>query len=153
MGAYLGDFDANQIEPDAEFTPLPAGDYVAVVASSDMQHTQNGNGEMIVLELEIVEGEHKGRKLWDRMLLKHDSAQAVEIAKKKLSGLCRAVGVLKPQDTSELHNIPCLVKVQLKPRKDTGELSNEVKSYKPSGGAASQQTPPAQSGDVPPWQR
>ena len=66
--------------------------------------------------------------------------------------MCRAVGVLAPNDSTELHNLPLVIHVRCKKRADTGEISNEIKGYSkkdtpPPAGA----TPAANS--TPPWKR
>jgi hypothetical protein len=50
----------------------------------------------------------------------------VQIARAELSAICRAVGVMAPKDSVELHNLPVTVHVRCKKRQDTGEIGNEV---------------------------
>ena len=73
-------------------------------------------------------------------------------ARSELSALCRAVGVLQPRDSVELHNIPLLLTVKLKKREDTGELTNEVKGYEPKASAGQAPQAPVAS-NTPPWKR
>jgi Protein of unknown function (DUF669)/Primase C terminal 2 (PriCT-2) len=103
--ANLGDFDASRIEP-SQFEALPPGRYRVQVTQSEIRPTKDGNGSYLWLELDILEGPFAGRKLWDRLNLNNQSAQAVEIAQRQLSALCYAVGKLKVADSSELHLIP-----------------------------------------------
>jgi hypothetical protein len=42
-----------------------------------------------------------------------------------------AVGVLAPNDSVELHNLPLVIHVKCKKRPDTGEIGNEVNGYSP----------------------
>lgn len=163
--ANLQGFDANQVEPSQDFTPLPAGEYVAVITDSEMKPTKTGNGHYLQLTFQIVEGEHANRLIWVRLNLDNPNATAVDIARRELSSICRSVGVLVPTDSSDLHNLPCVLAVKLKRRKDTGELQNEVKGYSaceaktahtaasdtPSGIANSGQDAPAAGS--PPWKR
>lgn len=146
-------FDANQHEPvSTDFEPIPNGTYLACVVDSAMKPTKAGNGEYLQLEFEILDGPFKGRHLWDRLTLRHPSQVAVQIAQGKLSALCRAVGVLTPGDSIELHNLPLVVKVKCKKRDDTGELSNEITAYEAREAARPQSaTNPTPS--TPPWRR
>ena len=80
-------------------------------------------------EFEIIEGEYAGRKVWARLNLENPNETAVAIARGDLSAICRAVGVLTPNDSDELHDIPLVIKVVAKKRQDTGELTNEIKGY------------------------
>ena len=144
-------FNANEVEPATDFEPIPAGKYIACIVASEMRPTKNGNGSYLELTFEVLEGEYKGRKLWARLNLDNPSQMAVKIARAALSSLCRAVGVMQPRDSIELHNLPLTISVKLKKREDNGELSNVISGYsrKEDGKGQPQQ---AQS-DTPPWRR
>jgi hypothetical protein len=154
--ANLNGFDANQVEPTGDFDPVPAGKYLAVITESEMKPTKSGSGNYLQLTFEIIDGPHKARLLWARLNLDNPNATAVAIARAELSAICRAVGVLAPKDSVELHNLPLVIHVKCKKRDDTGELTNEVKGYSPR--TASAETPaakpaaPAANG-TPPWKR
>lgn len=145
-------FDANTVEPQDVFEPIPAGRYVAVITASEMKQTKSGTGSYLELEFEIIEGSSKGRKLWSRLNLDNPSEIAVRIAQAELSAICRSTKVMQPQDSCELHNIPLIVKVACKRREDNDELTNEIKGYLPRESAKPESTPQAAS-SVPPWQR
>lgn len=136
--ASLDGFNAAEVEPNAGFDVLPPGDYEAVIVASEMKQTSNGNGQYLKLELQIVGGEYQNRKLWDNLNL-HSSGPnkdtTEKIAKGTLSSICRAVNVLTPKDSSELHMKVMRVTVGVKKREDTGEMQNVVKAYKPRNGA------------------
>ena len=135
-------FNANEVEPSTGYDPIPAGKYQAVITESEMKPTKTGNGQYLQLEFEIIEGEYKNR-----------------IARADLSAICRAVNVLQPRDSVELHNLPLTITVRCKKNQDD-EIVNEIKGYGPrtslSGVAAAKPaTPPPQSGanSAPPWAR
>ena len=46
---------------------------------------KNGDGSYLELELTILEGPYKDRKVWDRLCLNHPSQQTVKIARGYLS--------------------------------------------------------------------
>ena len=96
-------FNANEVEPSVGFDAIPAGKYQAVIVDSDMKPNKAGTGEYLQLEFEIIDGEYKGRKVWERLNLANPNAQAVAIARGRLSAICRAVGVMTPRD-SILHH-------------------------------------------------
>ena len=128
-------FNANEVAAQPSRDPLPAGEYKVVAEASQEKPTKAGDGSYIEVTLVVVEGEHEGRKLWDRMNLNNKSVQAVEIAQGQMKQLCDAAGRPVIQDTAELHDIPVIAKVSLKPDKQSGEMRNEVKGYKSVGGA------------------
>ncbi len=151
--ANLGNFNANDVEPNTSFDPLPAGKYIAAVTASGMKPTKSGNGSYLEMELTVLEGEYKDRKVWARLNLNNPNATAVKIARGELSALCRAVGVMQPADSVELHNLPILITVKVKKREDTGELTNEVKGYAKKEAAAGQPQQAPVTDDTPPWKR
>ncbi|MEK7269858.1 MAG: DUF669 domain-containing protein [Planctomycetota bacterium] len=149
--ANLNGFDANQVQPATDFEPLPPGKYVAVLMESDLKATKSKNGRYLELSFQILEGEYQGRKLWSRLNLENPSQEAVRIARSELSSLCRAVGVLSPKDSVELHDIPLVLTVRQKVGTD-GEVRNEVKGYSKREAAAAAANPQAQKA-TPPWRR
>lgn len=147
--ADLNDFNANDVDPSFAFEPIPAGEYVAAITASDMKATKAGTGSYLELVFQVLEDEYKGRLLWLRLNLDNPNAQAVQIARAKLSALCRATGVMTPQDSNELHDLPHMITVKCKRRDDTGEIANEI-----CGFAKLDTTPvTAPAGDTPPWKR
>jgi hypothetical protein len=141
--ANLNGFDANTVEPmSGDFEPLPAGQYVAMIVASEERTSKAGHG-YLSLELEVIEGACKGRKLWVNLNLNHPSPDTVKFARAELAAICKAVGVLKPADSVQLHNLPMVVTVKCVNRKDTGELTNRIRGYSPKSAAAGQ--PPQQS--------
>lgn len=137
--ANLNGFDANEVDPNVPFETLPAGDYVVHMVASETKPTKNGKGSYLECVLEVIEGEKKGAKLWDRLNLVNPNPDAVKIAKGTLSAICRAVNVMKPKDSCELHNLPMVASVKVKKREDNGEPTNEIKGYKKKVSAVAQQ--------------
>ena len=58
---------------------------------------------------------------------------------------------MTPRDSVELHNIPLQITVRCKKRKDTDEITNEVKGYAPKSAAAG--VPQQAADNTPPWRR
>ena len=150
--ASLNGFDATQHDPNVGFEPLPSGKYVAQIVESDIKATKAGTGSYLELVFEVVAGQYKGRKVWARLNIDNPSAQAVAIGRGELSAICHAVGVLKPQDSCDLHNLPLCIKVTCKKREDNGEITNEVKGYEKKEAAFGIGTPQAPQPQAPPQQ-
>lgn len=146
----LNGFNAHNIEPNADFDPIPAGKYLAVITDSGMKPTKNGNGRYLELTFQVIDGPYKGRLLWSRLNLENPSDQAVQIARGELSAICRAVGVMQPKDSVEIHNLPLVVNVKCKNREDTGDIVNEIKGYAKKEMAVAA---PATQSTTPPWAR
>ena len=150
--ADLSGFDANQVEPNSSFDPVPAGKYLAVITASEMKPNKAGTGHFLELTFQIQEGEHKNRLLWARLNLDNPNATAMQIAQADLSAICRAVGVMAPNDSVELHNLPLVIHVRCKKRTDTGEITNELKGFSKKESPASAGDAPA-ADKTPPWKR
>ena len=127
-------FNANDYEPTQEYTPLPNGQYVAVISESEVKPTKKGDGKLLELTLVIVEGEYANRKVWTRLNLVNRNPDAQRIANAHLSAICRAAGVMKTNDSSDLHNIPIRVTVVCKPRSDGNGLTNDITHFGPVNG-------------------
>jgi hypothetical protein len=149
--ANLSGFDANQIEPTSDFEAIPAGKYAAMITESELKPTKSGAGDYLQLTFEILEGPYKGRIIWSRLNLNNPNATTVQIAQRELSSICRAVGVMTPGDSVELHNLPLEITVKCKKRDDNGEVTNEIRGYSRKESAKSKShQPPA---NTPPWRR
>jgi hypothetical protein len=150
--ADLHGFNANEIEPIQDLEPIPTGKYPAVIIESERKANKAGTGYYLLIVFQILEGLYKGRRLWSRLNLEHTNPLTVQIARAELSAICRAVGVLAPSDSTELHNLPLVVHVRSQKRQDTGELTNEVTGYSKRTSSAAPSTPAPGTG-APPWKR
>ena len=148
MATLDQEFDATAIpEDDRNFDPIPAGNYLMQVIDSEVKPTKSGTGDQLVLTLEVIDGRHSGRRVWDRLNIRNQNPDAQRIAQRALADLMLAIGVRHLVDTEELHFKPFTGKVTIKPDK-TGEFGpqNAVR-YKPSGGSPAQ--PPTSSAAAP----
>lgn len=137
------DFNTADVpEDDRSFSPLPAGEYLMQVIESELKDTKSGNGQQLVLTLEVIDGPNSGRKVWDRLNIRHVNADAQRIAQRALADLCLAVGLQGVRDSEELHFKPFTAKVTIREDK-TGQYGpqNNVR-YKVGGGR------PASGGQV-----
>jgi hypothetical protein len=123
-------FDATSVDPTTTYQILPAGQYVAQIVSSEMRPTKDGQGQYLWLEIDVIEGEHAGRRLFDRLNLVNANAQTVEIAQRTLSAICHATGRMQVQDSEELHLIPMIADVTVQPPKNGYGESNKIR-YRP----------------------
>jgi hypothetical protein len=148
--ADMKGFNANEVEP-ADFDALPAGKYLAMITDSEMKQTSAGTGRYLQLTFQVLEGPCRNRRVWARLNLENQNAQAVQIARGELSAICRAVGVMTPKDSCELHNLPLIISVKCSKRKDTGEMENRIASYARKDAVAQPQQ--AAANGAPPWKR
>ena len=137
----LGDFDATRVAPAAPFEPLPPGKYRVQIVQSEMRATKDGSGAYLWLELDVIEGEHWGRKLFDRLNLSNSNPLTVEIAQRQLSSICHAIGKLQVSDSPELHLIPMWVQVRVRPPKGEYDASNVIRYVKRDDDVIAAQSP------------
>jgi hypothetical protein len=140
--ANLAGFDASQVPEQQEFSALPAGQYVVIATASEEKVTKAGTGKYLQITFEVMDGPQKGRKLWDRLNLWNQNQTAKDIAQRALGAMCRAVGVIRPNDSSELHNKPMLITVDVE-LDDRQRESNVIKKYEPLAGGAAPAAAPA----------
>lgn len=153
-------FNASTVDPAQSFDPVPPGDYLVHIKESEMAATKTG-GQMLKLTLEILDGQYKGRLVWDRLNLVNNNPQAVEIGYRTLSAICHAAGVIDCQDSSQLHGRPMVAKVKVRPGDGNYDPSNEVRGYSAANAAQPQPSTPAAvpvaaapaDAATPPWKR
>lgn len=148
--ANLAGFDASAVEPNT-FEAIPQGTYNAIITESEWKQTSSGNGRYLQMKFQVIDGQYKGRVLFARLNLENPNAKAVEIARSQLSTICRAVGVMKPNDSCELHNLPLGISVVCRKNESTGDVVNDIKSFRTR--LAVSAVPQDNASDVAPWAR
>jgi hypothetical protein len=110
-----------------------------------MADTSKG-GQMLKLTLQVIDGEHTNRMLFDRLNLVNSNPKAEEIAQRTLSSICHAVGKYQIRDSAELHNLPLIASVKIRPASADGQYGpqNDIKGYKPATAQQATQAPAQQ---------
>ena len=150
MARFDTSFDATNVEPTTAYELLPAGKYRAQIVESEMRVTRNGMGQFLWLMLDILEGEHKGRKIFDQLNLVNPNPTTVEIAQRTLSAICHATGKMHVSDSEELHLIPMTIQVKIRPPKNGYGESNAIAYLPPERGAVARAAKPTPAAPVTP---
>jgi hypothetical protein len=129
-GAYMSE----ENHETSGFSIIPEGNYIAQIIKSEWKDTKAKNGKYIALTLKIVDGDHKGKVLFENLNLINPNPQAVEIATKTMNSICAACGKVNVEDTDELHAIPMTVVVKITPAKGDFPESNKISAYLPMDG-------------------
>ncbi len=129
-------FDARTVAPATELGAIPAGEYTVAITDSGMEPTKAGDGQFLKLVFTVLDGPHKGAKIFDRLNLVNRNQTVVDIAQRALSAICHAVRVFVIRDSAELHHKPLRIKVSFEPAKGEYGEQNRVKAYKPVTGSA-----------------
>lgn len=127
--------------PDDRFTPIPPGWYTAEIVGSDAKQTKAGDGTYFNLQWKILGPSHAGRVIFEMIMFDLPrSPQAVEIGRRKLSGLLVAIGRQRMDELHDLHGQPCEVSVGIESSPGY-EDKNNIKAHRAIGGAPSQPQP------------
>lgn len=154
-------FDASKIAPTTSFAPIPAGQYLSHITESDLVATKDGTGQMLKLTFEILDGQFKGRKIWNNLNVQNQNQDTMKYALSDLSAICHATGNIQLQDSAALHFKPLKIKVVIGEAKNGYEARNNIKGYESANGATPAATgfaapaasPSAPATNAPAWAR
>lgn len=155
----LAGFNPADVDPIGDREPIPEGEYEVMIVQTEWRDNSNSNGRHLKLTLEVLEGPHTGRLLWENLNLENDNQKTVEYAHRAVSSICRAVGftgVLKSDDGEELCNSPMRVKVGIDPPRNGYKASNRIRKWIESSGksASAPESATKKSGRAkPPWEK
>lgn len=148
-------FDASTVAPQSSSAPIPAGTYLAHVMESSIVPLKTGNGQALKLTLEILDGQFKGKRVWDHLNIQHTNEETQRIAQSQLSALCHAINVIKLTDTADLHFKPVRIKVVVREAQGQYSASNGIKGYESAGSAPTAAptnfAPPPAASNAPAW--
>jgi len=124
-------FDSTSIavSESMEFAAIPEGKYTIGITQTEEKTSGKGN-RYLNLQLQVLDGPHKNRVLFDIINLYHPDDNVREIAERTLKNICDAVRVLKPTASEQLHNIPLMAVVSMETDSQYGD-QNRVKKYMP----------------------
>lgn len=129
-----------------DFSAIPAGEYVGQIVKSEFKDTKAKTGKYLNLQIKILEGEYKGRIIFELLNLINPNPVAVEIANKALNSICVACGLVGVEDSDELHGIPMGLKVKINPANDNYPASNGIANYFPLEGTGAEADLPWEKG-------
>ena len=66
-------FDASKVDPAQPFEAIPSDKYTVEITKSELKPIKTGGGSYLEIEYTVLEGEYKGRKVWDRLCLNHSN--------------------------------------------------------------------------------
>ena len=100
-------FDATQHAP-LDNDPIPEGWYNFIIDLFQVL-TKDGKPNHLCAPIcvcSVMDGPHKGRKVFIGLNIRHTNIQTMEIANRELTSIAQAVGLPYIQDTQQLHNMP-----------------------------------------------
>ena len=121
-------YKADLNDTEQSFDVVPADRYKAVIEASDYVPTKAGTGKILKLTYQIIDGNFKGRKIFNNLNLENPNQQAVTISRQTLNGICKACNVTDLQDSSQLHDISMMIDVTVKEDTQYG-MQNNIKKH------------------------
>ena len=140
-------FNTQAEEGTPDFQPLPAGNYVATIVDAKVGPLKSGKGQAVLLQWEVQSGANRGRLIFDRVIVAHESAVAMKFGRRKLKDIADACGVKDSiTDLTVLLNKPCSIYVKIE-QDDAGEYppKNRVGRVKPVAPVKTNGKPPYDS--------
>ncbi|RDH41572.1 DUF669 domain-containing protein [Zooshikella ganghwensis] len=123
-------FQLNQYPADEGFTPIPAGDYPAIITEAGINANRANTGALMKVKFVITEGQYQNRSIYENFNISHPNPQAEEIGRKRLSALCTAIGYPDANDSDQLLNQACVISVGIRNNPQYGP-QNEIKKFAP----------------------
>jgi hypothetical protein len=126
-------FDTANEEGTPAFQLLSPGSYVATIVDAGAGPLKSGKGQAVSLQWEIQGGANQGRLIFDRVIVSHESAEAMKYGRRKLKDIADACGVNDPiTDLTVLLNKPCSIYVKVE-HDDAGDFppKNRVGRVRP----------------------
>jgi hypothetical protein len=131
-------------DPSKESTTslLPAGKYKLVIESCELTTAKSGNYNVIKTVFQICSGEFVNRKIfsnfnysWAGQGQPTDKQKtAIQIGRGEFSGLCKAVGLLKPSTCSQLTGKTVVGKVIVTKETVDFDSQNRISKFEPASG-------------------
>lgn len=147
MVKMVGGFNAKDHEKMGDFTPIPADEYMVIIKKTEQKRTKDEKGAYIAFQFEVINHPvYSKRILFTNLNIENNNPVTVEIAEKQLATIAEAVGVPNFEDTEQLHGIPLMIKVVLKPATPNAAEKNEIKFYSQAEGVEKPNNPAASSG-------
>lgn len=110
--------------------PIAEGIHLVEIIESRREPMKDKSGDTLKIDLLFLEGEFRGRKLWDWIDIWSSNPSKHRKARKKLNQILRAVGIDCIENSTELHRRPMKIRViNLVDRRDEGIPFAYVEEY------------------------
>lgn len=114
------------------FTPIPAGNYIAEINRSEVKQTKDGRGSYLSLTFKILDGDFANRLVFQNITIVNANQTAQAIGREQMAQIAGACGIMQLNDSQELHGKPMWIKVAIEVDK-TGQYEprNTIKRFMP----------------------
>ena len=129
------------------FEPIPAGRYLCLIKQTDQKDTRNKTGKYVEVEFEVMKGNFQRRKLWARLNVHNQSAEAQRIGREQFNALKLAAGKERVEATEELHGklVVCIVAIEDGNRGPQNQVTGFLQATAQDSKNVSSSAPPART--------
>ena len=106
------------------YSPVPAGDYEIMITEVKEMQSKEGKA-YVTLVSEIVKGEYRGRKIFDNLYITSENPKAVNIAKRKLNDIAKALDLVVIKEEGDIKYKMLTVNLYI-----DKDQKNQVREYK-----------------------
>ena len=118
-------------ESESKYKEIPPGSVLRVIVNSiEDRSNLAGTGKNLKPEFEVIEGEYKGRKIWENYAYENPNEKAVKIAWRQILALSIAIfGDDKPRPLDQFEGKT--LRVETKNETYNGKVSTKITKYFP----------------------
>lgn len=108
---------------------IPAGTYS--IRCTDVKLEDKGESQFILATMEVTDGEHSGRKIFERFTTKHHNPKAVQVGLGKLKRFLQASNYKNPNELElmDMGGLSCQAVVKIE-ESEGYSPRNTISSYK-----------------------
>lgn len=144
---FGADFVDDEFAPMTDFTLIPPGKYPVEIEEASVKRTKSENGHYIKLLFRVIDGEYKGTPLYENLNIDNPNNQTVEIAKRVLTAIMKAIGLNRVSDSAELVGGKLIAHVRVKNEQNQIRTFSSLSDFTPVEESASNNQ------EKPPWLR
>jgi hypothetical protein len=135
------DFATDNLGDVDSFDPIPDGRYDVVASAVAVKPTKDGTGRMLTVTWTVIDGDYKGRKLFDRLNVVNKSEVAQKIGRAQLGNRLKATGLEGENDMGKIVGRECNLSVRIRAAEGAYQASNEINRADAIGGVSRPSAP------------
>jgi hypothetical protein len=124
----FGSLNLEEVTLD-DYSNIPDGEYNVIIESAEAKPHADGHGKRLSFKVRLLDGQYRGRTLYDGLSVVHRNEMAQQIALRKLKTLIEVTGG-RAQKPSDLVGAECVARIGMSKGGNGYEPKNEVKAYK-----------------------
>jgi hypothetical protein len=121
------DFNPEIEEGSQPFELVPKGKYTAEVVDAAIVDIKSGRGQMLKLTWVISGGDYDDRRIFQQIIVQHESEDAMRFGRQRIKDLCDACGIReRVTDVAVFCHKPCQIAIGVE-EDSTGQYDSKNK--------------------------